>query len=85
MIRSNVVRNEIENQPHASLGQLPARLRQAERSAEMLIDYVSANAVWGTYVVFGAKIGKGTTKAVNQTWVAISNGYSRRTPFPNAH
>ncbi len=85
MVRSDVVRYEIQDQVHSPLRELTPGNRKAFRASEIVVDYIAVYTIWRPDVVFGAEIRKGSTELSQQILVLVGNCNPRRTALPNAH
>src|SRR5882672_1036310 len=85
MVRSDVVRYEIQDQVHSPLRELTPGNRKAFRASEIVIDNIAAYAIWRPDVVFGAKIRKRSTELSKQILILVGDCNPRRTALPNAH
>ena len=85
VIRRNMIRNEVQEQLHASLRELLPGDGEAFRAAEVFINYVASYAVGRSDIVFWLKVGQSSAEVVNQILVLIGNRDARRASLPNAH
>ena len=85
MVRRHVVGNEIEDQPHAPLGQLRLAAGEPVRSAQMLIHDVAAHAIGRADIVLRGEVRKGPPEILEQSLVPHGDRDPGRAPLPHAH
>src|SRR5215470_10682828 len=85
MIWCDVVGNEIEDQVQASFRKFSSSSGEAFRTSELLINYIAAHAIRGSYIVFWTKIRKCALETIEQVLVLVRDCDAARTSFPNSH
>lgn len=85
VVGRDVVRHEVEEQPHAASGQGLPRDRETVPAAEPRIDLVAPNAVRRADDVGCDQIGKGRLEACHQLGVPERDLDARRAALPHPH
>ena len=85
VIRRDMVRHKIQNQPHSAPGQLSARSGQSLRGTKAGVDSVTPHGVGRPHVVLKTEIGEFKPELVQKSLVSIGDRDAGWAAFPDAH
>src|SRR5262249_26086120 len=85
MIRCHMIRDKIQDQSHAPVGQLLSGMSQSFRTTQLRVHAVLTHAIGRANIVPGGKIRKRTAEMSQESVIAHGDGDASRTALPDAH